>query len=1351
MKTRLLLWCIFLLPQLSRGQSDTLFEMLNLSYCTSGILLDKIPDPVDLPEENRYSKLEAETWWNQLQKSTLASTALQLPNRFETLENMRNYASDFQVTPLALVDMNYEQIDPNAAINGALLFDGVHLLQQNQSANIFETKNASFVLSHLSKCATTHLEFEFLSALSITNKGQWSPYIELDANDGLGLRTVTWDSPFEIDYTETYSDKSIWIQWSVNGVTSSTTLVLKGIMCDSHFDAPVPDVPWPNSIVARNNNEHWRIGTHGPHGKVFGNAYYLPRGDFDKPFIFVEGIDFDRTQSPLQNGDFGWCQFTSGNTDPNFEYNFISEMPLLLRDLQNRGYDIILLDFEDGAHWLEDNGSLLMHLIQLVNETKVGNGEITLAGASMGGVISRYALSTMEQQEIPHCVKTYVSLDAPHQGAYIPVALQQMLVMLSDEAMAQNFIHNNLERPAAKQMLLAQALPTDNSPDIFNDYTHTTWQQQLSDLGFPQKCRSVAIANGNFHGEPLNSNLYASVMDQSCELASCSAGPEVKFYMATSAGNPWFNNDYAESDANYNVSAQFLRSQLNTDNPEATSGWDGVWNFIALLNCDIAKFIHTGYVPVNSINYDYAPGGTRKSVHEFANAINSTNDLTDAGCMHLFSYQLEHAFVTTTSALNLPVSNPYTNASNWIASHPEQITFDALYGAPAGNERHASLNALNRTFILEQVTGGEDEWGNPLIPAVLEPLTAQGPEFNFGKSNFNYLSNTSIREGQEVHINKYNHLHYGNEPMPQLGSHFTCHLRGNCNSNLVEVVNQGLLSVGDELGQTTAELIVHEGSILRIGAQGKLYIQSGSKLRLKAGSVLEIDDEAKVIINDETNVLTSLVIEPGATVKLGNALVTLHGDKSRIEMRGGELVVLDGSVAHISPSGDAGGQVVCTESTHSSTVLGNDSKLFIDGQNNADPLFHMQGNSTLSVLGTNGSLRFGAGLIILNSNALLDANQNTFFFKCTVVPEMESTTNAVVASTNSVLRFSSCTVREVNIQGSFSTLSALKSTFIRNPQMIKLNSSTYDIRQCSFINASIESHSSHSENYVVNSIFLAEGDTEGELTFLYDKGLSTLEVRESEFYKGGIALQKNNGDLFLRCSTFEENYVGMKAAYRAKASLSAGKNGGYNYFFKNKNHIVLELATELNLMNGFNTFGEASAFCISGELFGNCGENCGTALLTTSRNVWPYQLTPGNGPNSGLDYFPAQIALQVVNPLPFGCSGCEAILSDLGPLPLTKGCPTPSDSEVPQFPKMLQADALVWPNPASDLVTISFEGRSVQGEYRVVDLAGALVQSGKTSETSSIQIDVRSIPTGYYLFIVSDGEASCSVPFAIMH
>ena len=129
-----------------------------------------------------------------------------------------------------------------------------------------------------------------------------------------------------------------------------------------------------------------------------------------------------------QLGDFGWCQFM-GHDEVN--YPMLAQSEDFVQSLRSRGYDLILLDFVDGATSILKNAALLKNLIHLCNIFKQGNHSLVVAGASMGGQVARVALAEMERDHEDHCTGIYVSWDSPHRGANIPLSIQATIDFLA--------------------------------------------------------------------------------------------------------------------------------------------------------------------------------------------------------------------------------------------------------------------------------------------------------------------------------------------------------------------------------------------------------------------------------------------------------------------------------------------------------------------------------------------------------------------------------------------------------------------------------------------------------------------------------------------------------------------------------------------------------------------------------------------------------------------------------------------------------------------------------------------------------------------------------------------------------
>jgi hypothetical protein len=192
----------------------------------------------------------------------------------------------------------------------------------------------------------------------------------------------------------------------------------------------------------------------------------------------------------------------------------------------------------------------IIKLIKNVRDELVTNGsnnKIAVIAPSMGGQISRYALSYMEKslqetgnEDWKHNVYLWVSVDSPHLGANIPLGDQALLYLVRNSSgAADDFYNNQLSSPAAQQQLIEfhrpQVVPNPLYPQFsqqpfFINYNvaeptmlnaQTTSQGMIANRGnsmfqehynrqnsngivgsngWPQNLRKIAVVNGSLTG-----------------------------------------------------------------------------------------------------------------------------------------------------------------------------------------------------------------------------------------------------------------------------------------------------------------------------------------------------------------------------------------------------------------------------------------------------------------------------------------------------------------------------------------------------------------------------------------------------------------------------------------------------------------------------------------------------------------------------------------------------------------------------------------------------------------------------------------------------------------------------------
>lgn len=243
--------------------------------------------------------------------------------------------------------------------------------------------------------------------------------------------------------------------------------------------------------------------------------YANGRNSIHNPFIYVEGFDpLPKLEDLMSNsGVFG---------QGNMTYN---DLYLDLPDSIKNKYDIVYIDWQMSTAPIEANSDIVKQVIQWVNCNKVTTERNVLMGYSMGGIIARYTLCSMEANHLPHDVKTYISHDAPHYGANIPTGLlyaAQYLFRIIDELDSVNlldflgsllisqgaFSRSEEEMQLILQSYLPYLMALRNAPsvrqmlwnyvncDLTPDNTlYNQTQSQLLSMGMPSGDEGASILN----------------------------------------------------------------------------------------------------------------------------------------------------------------------------------------------------------------------------------------------------------------------------------------------------------------------------------------------------------------------------------------------------------------------------------------------------------------------------------------------------------------------------------------------------------------------------------------------------------------------------------------------------------------------------------------------------------------------------------------------------------------------------------------------------------------------------------------------------------------------------------------
>jgi hypothetical protein len=445
-----------------------------------------------------------------------------------------------------------------------------------------------------------------------------------------------------------------------------------------------------------------------------------------KPLIFVEGIDFgkdvinDMYGKPARVGGFGWDTFITGMVDDpgDSDNETFASLPTFVNQMLSDGYDIVFCDFQDGTAAIPANGQGLIAVINEVNNRKKSGLTAkqtcytnTVVGASMGGQVVRWALKTMENQGIDHDSNLYLSMDSPHKGANIPLALQAFVWFNANHGpasatktqMARTW--EGITSPAARQ-LLAFNLGT-------NGGEHNAYISMMNQLGYPQKTRNVASANGSGNGQNQGYGNNAVLASASGNL-SLGIG-SVKIFaldMYASGANTIAKlarvfQRHKEIEYLLGVPVGHMSLERQGNNAVILKGGEKnipVASLLTFSEYSTSRYIDFGR---DMTMWDNCPGGNRNDI-----AVDLVGNATKGLTKELADYNPgitgpsgKQAFIPTVSALDLATNDMHTNALGFIGgntSSPVNTPFKSVFIANS-NEAHVFISQGLLNFARNEI------------------------------------------------------------------------------------------------------------------------------------------------------------------------------------------------------------------------------------------------------------------------------------------------------------------------------------------------------------------------------------------------------------------------------------------------------------------------------------------------------------------------------------------------------------------------------------------------------------------------------------------------------------------------
>lgn len=500
-----------------RGALDEMFEDLDKTKIPTRLLLDYAVDLVDLSyydgtmlTDSNYVNLQTfEDILRSIRSASVNKSTFRNINA--AMESFRTPLVDNYVN-VAFAFYKYNYIKANALTDGLIAYDSSaekvsDAYQNGEWLNPYDEAVVFAFTPSSNVCTSGNITFKFSTNYLFNNQGFSQLYF--DAGDGYGYRIVNPMSIVSVNYSSSgYKELKLKL-YTTTGLALEThsTMYVVNVDVDIPTRADGGAIEPTDSIIRETVYNGVTVRAQ--------MTYYTssPDGAIRKPFILVEGFDPWILEYLINDIDDSLPVHLGFTNHVDFAKVFYNNTTL------GSDYDLIYIDWENSLEDIRANAQLLIMLLEEINEMKASAGSTetnVVFGQSMGGLVARYALRTMENDNKPHQVSTYVSHDSPHLGANVPLGalyfIPQLLSMIHgyDQLInlgdlitgnvlteAEQRFYSVLHSMAAKQMLVNYVTPSG----IIDNSIHNEWQEELEQLGFPegdfgQNIQKLTIVNG---------------------------------------------------------------------------------------------------------------------------------------------------------------------------------------------------------------------------------------------------------------------------------------------------------------------------------------------------------------------------------------------------------------------------------------------------------------------------------------------------------------------------------------------------------------------------------------------------------------------------------------------------------------------------------------------------------------------------------------------------------------------------------------------------------------------------------------------------------------------------------------
>jgi len=345
-----------------RDDINNIFENVDSTPINTGLLADY---GFELADVSNYNGVVTDT--NRVDMGTLrllyasvfsmkfnSNATLVTPDQYNQLIN--NYLqANPNTVPISGFHISYQQFKSDATSFGLTVSN--NRLYAGNSLAAYEQRNifAASVTNHILK-GGNH-QFILPATLFISNSDKTIDQIRADFDDGIGYRNITFNTPNNINYTlEGRKTLKVEILYTDNTILHShSDFFVKNIMATSSSARYLMDT------VGFNLTAH-RAFTGDPASGWITIGYSGSDQVLDRPLIVAEGFDPENT--------YDYLSFIRGRTNGGIRSQVTGGT--LRTELEQDGYDIVFINYDNGIDYIQNNAYLMQRVIEWVNNNKVG-------------------------------------------------------------------------------------------------------------------------------------------------------------------------------------------------------------------------------------------------------------------------------------------------------------------------------------------------------------------------------------------------------------------------------------------------------------------------------------------------------------------------------------------------------------------------------------------------------------------------------------------------------------------------------------------------------------------------------------------------------------------------------------------------------------------------------------------------------------------------------------------------------------------------------------------------------------------------------------------------------------------